>query len=368
MKNQNPTPTLLDGMTDAKKARVMKYFNALKELHKTLSYTDHVRMSHFISSHSLSSLFIKVLIDGSIVSTNGKTGKRAKFEWKSIEPTLQMAIALVGKISMLNHDYYSKSKESLEEQAASENEPKSGVDLSSDREEQKAISYHVADLHSTYMKTQGVDFYDLPEALQRKINKWNLQCERYSKKPQNKVLRSIRVQSSKIKEEIKEFIACVSNDPSLKNKGLKVCKNPSCRVEFRPNTTSQKYCTVVCREFYYQNKQKTSESSKVESIYNTDHQELKEAEIQPIVSKNAPRVCKNTDCSKEFTGRRHKKYCSEKCRTQFNNEQNYIKRKQKNSDNVDKPVAPPVMDEQSIEQQPSFKIKLFWGLISYERK
>lgn len=115
--------TPLDDFSDAKRKRVLKYYEALKELHKTLKYTDWVKMNQFMKSHKLNANFSRVLFEGKIVSTNGKKGTGARYKWDSIDPTIGMAIEVDKRLSDISRDYAEKKAQKVAEESMSKPTP-----------------------------------------------------------------------------------------------------------------------------------------------------------------------------------------------------------------------------------------------------
>jgi len=109
--NTNTVTTPLDDMSDGQKRRVLKYFDALKELRSVLKYTDYIKMSQFMSERKLNNGLPRLLIEGGILGTNGKKASAMRYKWLSIDPTLHMAITAVSRLSMVHKNQDENSTE-----------------------------------------------------------------------------------------------------------------------------------------------------------------------------------------------------------------------------------------------------------------
>ena len=94
-------------MTEGKRKRVLKYFEALKELHRILKYTSHIKMTNFITAHKLNPSTAVVLKNGSIINEE----RQSHYRWVTIDPTLAMAIEVDSRLTAFNKEYAKKKTE-----------------------------------------------------------------------------------------------------------------------------------------------------------------------------------------------------------------------------------------------------------------
>lgn len=78
-----------------------KYFEALKELHTVLSYTDKVSISGFAKEKGLSTNMPVVLKHGKIIKNLGGRGVNARYKWNTIAPNIKMAQKVVAEVNNL---------------------------------------------------------------------------------------------------------------------------------------------------------------------------------------------------------------------------------------------------------------------------
>lgn len=86
-----------------------KYFEALKELHHVLTYTDKVSMVKFKDKNNLAAVFTSVLVKGGIIKSQGK-GLGVTYKWNTIPPNIHMAKEVVKKLRENQEKYYGKPR------------------------------------------------------------------------------------------------------------------------------------------------------------------------------------------------------------------------------------------------------------------
>lgn len=87
--------------TQALEENIVKYFEALKNLHTILSATSRLSMMKFSEDNNLSKNLSTVLSKGGVIVCTRK-GRVSEWKWNTIPPTRHMAIKVLKEFASLN--------------------------------------------------------------------------------------------------------------------------------------------------------------------------------------------------------------------------------------------------------------------------
>ena len=96
--------------TRAKEETIIKYFEVLKELHSVLNITPKISMHEFCKKKEISRNLGTVLKDGGVIRLEG-IKRHSKWYWNTTEPTREMAIETIKRLSNANPERIKKPKE-----------------------------------------------------------------------------------------------------------------------------------------------------------------------------------------------------------------------------------------------------------------
>ncbi len=94
-----------------KEKTVQKYFEALKDLHKVLLYTDKIQVGRWAKEHKITSSTASFLQKGGIIKKKNKNG--VTWEWSTIPPNMKMAEELVNRINEKISSYISPASKTV---------------------------------------------------------------------------------------------------------------------------------------------------------------------------------------------------------------------------------------------------------------
>lgn len=95
--------------TKATQENILKYYQVLKDLHFLLSNTSRISMLNFSIKNNVTKNLSNVLQKGGIIKLK-KKGKFSEWEWITIEPTREMAIEVLKRLTKLNPPRKSEKK------------------------------------------------------------------------------------------------------------------------------------------------------------------------------------------------------------------------------------------------------------------